>query len=127
MKIKIIILNLILATTIFSLNCKKQEVSQSGNALKWYVFNEGLKVAKNENKIVIVDFYAAWCKWCKVMEEEIFSDSEMLARLKKDFICVRLYMDSPSTGIINYKGNQYSNQQFSMIMRVTGLPTITFS
>ena len=31
-------------------------------------------LAKESNKILIVDFYTEWCGWCKVMDKNTFSD-----------------------------------------------------
>ncbi|MCB9261574.1 MAG: thioredoxin family protein [Flavobacteriales bacterium] len=47
-------------------------------------------LAKESNKILIVDFYTEWCGWCKVMDKNTFSDSTVLAALNKDFVGLKL-------------------------------------
>ena len=40
---------------------------------EWYSFNEGIALAKKENKHIVLDFYTDWCGWCKVMDQKTFS------------------------------------------------------
>lgn len=40
-----------------------------------------LATAQKESKLVFVDFSAAWCLACKVLEESVFSDSAVQAAL----------------------------------------------
>ena len=71
----------------------------------WYHdWDEGMAVASKENKLIIVDFYADWCNWCKVMDEKTFSDSEIKDIFAKDWITIRLNTeDNKTTG--SFTGN----------------------
>jgi thioredoxin-related protein len=102
------------------------EPSTSKSGIKWYTFNEGLALAKQNKKQVIVDFYADWCKWCKVMESKTFNDSAVAGELSKNFIPVRIYTDRPDKEKINYRGDKFSSQEFSSALGVEGLPTVVF-
>ncbi|MGC8897741.1 MAG: thioredoxin family protein [Bacteroidota bacterium] len=35
-------------------------------------FSAALEKAKHEKKILMVDFYAVWCKPCKMLEEQVY-------------------------------------------------------
>ncbi len=96
----------------------------SADNLTWYGFNEGLEKSKAQNKQMIVDFYADWCSWCKVMDEKTFSDSKIQKILKKDFILVRI--DTEKNQTITFDGKTFSTREFQAYMRVTGLPTLAF-
>jgi thiol:disulfide interchange protein DsbD len=44
--------------------------------------NENLRVAQQQNKKVLVEFYADWCVSCKIMEKEIFAQSDIQQQLQ---------------------------------------------
>ncbi len=49
-------------------------------------FEEALKRAGAENKVVYVDFYTTWCGPCKMMDRTTFKDEKVLAWLKEHAI-----------------------------------------
>jgi thioredoxin-related protein len=98
----------------------------AGAEVKFYSFNEGLALAKKEKKAIIVDFYADWCRWCKVMDEQVFSDKEVADLLNKNYIVIRIYTDRPDSEKIVFKNQKLSSQEFAGYVGVQGLPTLIF-
>jgi thioredoxin-related protein len=97
----------------------------AGN-VKWYDFNAGLKLAKAKKKPIIIDFYADWCHWCKVMDKETFSDSQVSNKLRKDFIAIRLDADSRKSNISYLKYKNITSQYLMRLMGGKGLPYLIF-
>lgn len=86
--------------------------SHSGSHLNWSSdWDASLKKAQTEQKMVLVDFYADWCVWCKKLEKSTFSDPAVSAYLQKRVVPVRLNVDTNGKG----RSREY---------RVEGLPTL---
>ena len=54
----------------------------------------GLAQAKAENKMVLVDVWATWCKNCLTMDKTTFKDAEVMARLD-DYVKVKFQAEDP--------------------------------
>ncbi|MBN2523119.1 MAG: thioredoxin family protein [Bacteroidales bacterium] len=64
------------------------------HGLKGYFdYEEALACAKELNKPVLLDFAGHSCKNCKKMYAEVWADSNVLAKLRNDFIIAVLYTD----------------------------------
>ena len=69
-----------------------------------------LKSAAKANKLLLVDFTADWCGWCKKLETDVFNKSEFKTYVKTRYQLVRLNADKYKDLVAKYK--------------VTGFPTI---
>lgn len=56
-------------------------------------YNEALAFAKKENKPLMVDFTGWSCVNCRKMEDQVWSDPEVLRRIANDYVLVSLYVD----------------------------------
>ena len=64
------------------------------HGLKGYFdMEEALICAKELNKPLFIDFTGHGCVNCRKMEEQVWKDPKVLARLRKDYIMVALYCD----------------------------------
>ncbi len=64
-----------------------------GNIDAFYDYDEGMAYARNVNKPVLLDFTGWSCTNCRKMEASVWSDPEVLRRLKNDYILISLYVD----------------------------------
>lgn len=59
----------------------------------FYDYDEGLAHAKQVNKPVLIDFTGWSCTNCRKMEASVWSDPQVLKRLKEEFVLISLYVD----------------------------------
>ncbi len=92
-------------------------VSSNGQGIRFFegTFDEALAKAKQEKKLVFVDFYAVWCGPCKQMAEKVFTDEEVGKFMNDKFVCMQI--DVEKTGWQKEIAEKYN---------VTVLPTLVF-
>lgn len=59
----------------------------------YFDYQQGLACAKEIGKPVLLDFKGHACANCKLMEARVWSDPEVLRRLRDEFVIVALYLD----------------------------------
>jgi len=62
----------------------------------YYDLEQGIACAKKLNKPIFLDIKGHACTNCKVMEKNVWSDPEVLKRLRDEFIIIALYVDERS-------------------------------
>lgn len=98
-----------MAYTLYTPQVK--QVASDGNWV--HSLEEGLSLALEEQKPVIIDFWATWCKNCLVMDRTVLRDSEVLDKLRnhvKIKYQAEILTESPVKEVVDYFG-------------VMGLPT----
>lgn len=60
-------------------------------------YDEALKLARAQNKPILIDFTGWACVNCRRMEEKVWVDPEVAAKMKNDFVVVSLYVDERQT------------------------------
>jgi thiol:disulfide interchange protein len=75
-------------------NPKYGDILKMPNGLEGYFdYKQGLACAKELRKPVLLDFKGHACANCKLMEAMVWSDPEILKRLKTNYVIVSLYVD----------------------------------
>ncbi len=59
----------------------------------YFDYKQGLACAREQKKPVLLDFKGHACANCKLMEAKVWSDPEVLRRLRDDFVIISLYAD----------------------------------
>jgi len=59
------------------------------------VFENVLKLAQQEQRMIFIDCYAVWCGPCKFMEREIFTDEAVGEFFNRNFINIKYDMEKP--------------------------------
>ena len=64
------------------------------HGLKGYFdYEQGMACAKKLNKPVFLDFKGRACSNCKEMEAKVWSDPQVLSKLRDEFVIIALYVD----------------------------------
>jgi len=65
----------------------------------FYTLDAALKVGKEQNKKIIIDFFADWCIPCKKMDAEVLGHSKTKSTLGREFILLKLDAEKEGKGL----------------------------
>jgi thioredoxin-related protein len=91
----------------------------------WMSYGEGMDLARNLGKPVVIDFYISSCRWCKEMDRRTFSDPRVAAYLSEHYICIRLDAEG-RTGELEWKDRRYTPAELTRAFRVQGYPSLAY-
>lgn len=81
-------------TSVICSEPRHADIFEMPLGLKGYFdYKQGLACAKEQGKPVLLDFKGHACANCKLMEAKVWSDPEVLRRLRENFIIIALYVD----------------------------------
>jgi uncharacterized protein YyaL (SSP411 family) len=64
-------------------------------AIAWQDWQpETLAHARATGKFVVLDLEAVWCHWCHVMSQTTYRDPQVLARLRANYVAIRVDQDA---------------------------------
>jgi thiol:disulfide interchange protein DsbD len=103
----------------------------SGGELHWIEnWEEGLALAKKENRRIMVDFTGVTCTNCRWMEANMFPRQDVSRELAR-YVRVRLYTDRPTTDDRRYQKMEETlfgtvALPYYAVMSPEGKPVVTF-
>jgi thioredoxin-related protein len=80
--------------------------------ISWGEYEKGMAQAKQDNKLIFLNFYADWCGYCKKMDDETFVDRAVANYLQDHFVAIRINADK--------------EEKVASIYGVRGLPLFCF-
>ncbi len=101
---------LVLAICMVSYGFKSTaSVSKGESALiKWYTLEEAQRLSDSIPRKIFVDFTTSWCGWCKVMDQNTFSNPIIAKYMNEHFYCVRFDAETRDTATFN--GQKFFNR-----------------
>lgn len=115
--------HVLLFVIILPLYAATQTGIQWTSGLSW----EEIKIkSRAENKYIFIDAYATWCKPCKEMDKEVFSNDTVSKYINANFLSVKAQMDR--TGKDNKEVQSWYNDAafLQKEYRITAFPTYIF-
>lgn len=61
--------------------------------IKWNKYDEGLSLARKQNKKILLYFHADWCKYCKLLEKTTFKNKTVVTYLNNNYINISANSD----------------------------------
>jgi thioredoxin-related protein len=80
----------------------KPETEKPKTQITTNSYTEALRLSADKNMKVVLFFHASWCKWCKKMTQESFSDDKV-KELLKNYILADIDTDSNREVASKYK------------------------
>jgi len=89
---------LLLLSLLFSACAKKETATQ----INWFDdFELGQIRAQNLGQNMLVDFYTDWCKWCKVLDDSVYTDPKVV-QMSTEMVFVKVDSDKDTLNTRKY-------------------------
>lgn len=63
---------------------------ETPRSITWIGYNEALALGRDFDKPVFIHFTAPWCKWCKKMAEDTYTDAKVITYLTENYAAVKV-------------------------------------
>ena len=80
--------------------------------------------AAGASVLVIVNVYATWCGYCKMMDKQTFGNQEVATQLRENFVLAKVNGESSSK--VHWQGQEMTERQFAKAVGVNGYPATYF-
>ena len=88
----------------------------AGPHLDWiYDETEGLEIAKRQDKLIMLDFYASWCAACKELDHKTYADPAVAAKLD-NYVNIKL----------DFTRSSETTEALTEKYQIPGLPVVIF-
>ena len=102
-------------TLLLGLWAWSMTMAQEGVNFRDITFEEALKQAKSENKLVFMDCYTSWCGPCKNMADKVFPQKAAGDYFNPRFVCVKYDMEKGAGVELAKKFEVHAYPTFLMI------------
>jgi thioredoxin-related protein len=100
--------------------CSATFKTGSSEKIQWLKIDDISAKVKEQSKPVLIDLYADWCYWCKVMDKKTYSNSKVIAYINEHFYSAKVnaeMKDNVSWKDKTYKYNsKYQINDFSLFL-----------
>lgn len=89
----------------------------------YFDFEQAMACARAQDKPLFIDFTGHGCVNCRKMEDNVWSDERVLAKLKEDFVVLALYVDDKT---VLEESAWYESAYDGKVKRTLGLQNMDF-
>jgi thioredoxin-related protein len=100
--------SLLILFSLAFLSCNAQSDKKATGEVKWYTFEEAVKLNEKNPKKIFIDVYTDWCSWCKVMDQKTFTNTEIADYLNMHYYPVKFNAESKEP--ITFQGRVFENK-----------------
>lgn len=113
----------------------KEEIPAPEEPLvKWYTFEEAVKLSKKEPKKLFIDVYTDWCGWCKKMDANTFNNPTVAKYLNEKYYPVKFNAEQKESIVFmdyTFKYVPYGNRGYhelaaALLNNQLSYPTVVF-
>lgn len=119
------VLALLFLATVLVASATAQDASVAAEGVDWKPFTEAVDVAEQQNKKLVVDIYAPWCPWCRRLQQEVYTDSDVQQRLADHFIATRLDGENQADSL-QFREYTLTPSELAQGFGAQGYPTTVF-
>ena len=93
--------------------------------MSWPTFDEAISTASQTGQPILIDIYAPWCGWCRKMQQDVYTDRDLVEYVRDHFAYGRLNIDDATT-YHTFQGNTMTSQELGYGLGAEGTPTSVF-
>ena len=98
---------------LLCLTCSTLAKAQNTEVVRWISFEQlDDSLAANPKK-VFIDFYTDWCTYCRKMDKRVFTNTEVVTALNRDYYAVK--MNAEAIDSISFEGQIFVNDQVGQV------------
>jgi len=90
----------------------------------WQDLGSAQQLAAEQGLMIMIFFEAEWCGICRRLESEVFTDPDVLQKLRTSYLPVMIDVDSKSP--VWFNGEEMGVRQFAQQNNISAVPSLLF-
>jgi thioredoxin-related protein len=96
----------------------------SSGGIEWLDYDEGMRLVVGSSKFAVIYFDTSDCAPCLWMEDSLFSNPEVIAAIRRDFVPIKVRSARADT--VHYQGRTFTESHLRKVFALPGYPMVLF-